>query len=108
MELTSRTEGNVSFLEIIGRFDSYEAPRVSSWFDSATHQVVVNLGQVSFVDSSALALLVKGLKRCRQNDGNLVLCSLQQPVRVIFELTRLDKAFDIYSTEEEATRALHA
>ena len=61
----------------------------------------------SFVDSSALALLVKGMKHCRQGGGDLALCSLQQPVKVIFELTRLDKAFGIYSTQDEAIQALH-
>ena len=63
---------------------------------------VVNLGGVSFMDSAALATLVLAMKRCRQAGGDLRLCNLQQPVRIIFELTRLDKAFDIYASETEA------
>jgi anti-sigma B factor antagonist len=107
MELKSHIVNDISIVELSGRFDSYEAPRLTTWFEKATPKVVVNLSDVSFVDSSALALLVKGLKHCRQQGGDLALCSLQQPVRVIFELTRLDKAFGIYANEDEAIQALH-
>jgi anti-sigma B factor antagonist len=62
--------------------------------------VVVNLSGVTFIDSAALSALVSGLKRCRMGKGELYLCCLQQPVRVIFELTRLNRAFTIF--EEEA------
>lgn len=66
---------------------------------------MVNLEQVNFVDSTALATLVQGMKRARQQGGDLYLAHLQPPVRMIFELTRLDKAFAIYASEEEAVRA---
>lgn len=107
MELKSHLVNGISVVELSGRFDSYEAPRLTSWFEGAGSTVLINMAQVSFVDSSALALLVKGLKHCRQQGGDLALCSLQQPVRVIFELTRLDKAFSIYPSQEEALQALH-
>jgi anti-sigma B factor antagonist len=106
MELKSHQIHDISVVELSGRFDSYEAPRLTTWFEKATSKVVVNLAQVTFVDSSALALLVKAMKHCRQQGGDLALCSLQQPVRVIFELTRLDKAFGIYPSEQEALRAV--
>lgn len=107
MELKSQLAGDISIAQLSGRFDSYEAPRLTSWFEQANSKVIVNLTDVSFVDSSALALLVKGMKHCRQRGGDLALCGLQQPVKVIFELTRLDKAFTIYPTQDEAVKALH-
>jgi anti-sigma B factor antagonist len=107
MELKSNVVDGISIVELSGRFDSYEAPRLTTWFEQASNKVVINLAEVTFVDSSALALLVKGMKHCRQQGGDLALCSLQQPVRIIFELTRLDKAFGIYSTQDEAVKALH-
>ena len=45
------------------------------------------------------------MKRARQRDGDLRLCCLQRPVRMIFELTRLDKAFEIFAGEDEAIQA---
>jgi anti-sigma B factor antagonist len=107
VELNSRTENGIRVLDISGRFDSYEAPNVTNWLNDAPSFVVVNMQQVGFIDSSALAVLVKGLKRSRQEGGDLILYGLQQPVRVIFELTRLDKAFQIFATQDEALQAAH-
>jgi anti-sigma B factor antagonist len=106
MELRSRTVNAVTVLDVSGRFDAHTAADVAAVLEKAARgtpaKIVVNLGGVSFMDSTALATLVQGMKRCRQARGDLRLCNLQQPVRIIFELTRLDKAFDIYSNEAEA------
>lgn len=110
MELKSRTAQNNTILELDGRFDAYNAPTVDQWFEkldtTATQNIIVNLIGVEFIDSTALALLVRGMKRARQNDNDLVLCGLQGPVQTIITLTRLDKAFNIYENEEEALKAL--
>ena len=45
------------------------------------------------------------MKHCQQKGGNLHLYGLQQSVRIIFELTRLDRAFEIYNEEDEAINA---
>jgi anti-sigma B factor antagonist len=112
MELKSRSEGQVKILELSGRFDSYTAPQVRQWLEEAADQgsaqLVLNLSGVHFVDSTALATLVQGMKRCRQLRGDLRLCCLQQPVRMIFELTRLDKAFEIFASEEAAVQTFDA
>ena len=111
MELNSRLtpDGRVAILELTGRFDAFVAEAVSNWFfdviGSGSSQLVANLAKVTFIDSTGLAVLVDGLKRCRQQNGNLHLCNLGQTVRVIFELTRLDAAFEIFSEEQEAVAA---
>ncbi len=73
--------------------------------DAGEAQIVVDLGGVSFIDSSGLSALVLGMKRCRENEGDLRLCRLQTPVRMIFELTRLHQAFEIHGDEGAAVRA---
>jgi anti-sigma B factor antagonist len=45
------------------------------------------------------------LKCTRESNGDLRLCSMQQPVRMIFKLTRLDKVFEILPSEQEAVQA---
>lgn len=104
MELTYRREGDVDVLEIRGRFDAHGTPMVARWLGERldASNVVVNLQGVVFIDSAALSILVKGLKHCRQNKGDLYLCGMQQAVRIIFELTRLDQAFPIFEKEQEA------
>ncbi|MEL6148080.1 MAG: STAS domain-containing protein [Chloroflexota bacterium] len=110
MDMTHRTHNGVDILELSGRFDAYEVPEVTRWMDDNPNakNMVVNLQGVGFIDSSGLATLVKGLKRCRRNGGDMYLCNLQQAVLIIFELTRLDKAFNIVADETAALNTLKA
>ena len=98
MEFKTRVVSDVSVIEIAGRFDMNTVPPITAWLDqviaSPPAQIVVDLADTTFVDSTALATLVHAMKRCRQGKGDLHLCGLRQPVYMIFELTRLDKAFN--------------
>lgn len=109
MELKLRFADNVKILELAGRFDTYTAGEVRQWIDEVTVEepanIVVNLQGVDFVDSTALATLVQGVKNCRQHNGDLRLCDVKQSVRMVFELTRLDRFFEIYPQEAEAVKA---
>lgn len=109
MELKTRLSDRTTVLELVGRFDSYESPAVLEWLTNVSEvpspQVVVNLARVSFMDSTALATLVHGMKRCRQQHGDLRLCGLQETTQKIFELTRLDKAFEIFPDEVLAIKS---
>jgi anti-sigma B factor antagonist len=67
--------------------------------------VVFDLSKANFVDSSFLGTLVAGLKKCTMNNGDLKIVGLQDPVRSMFELTRLFKIFDILDTVDEAIKA---
>ena len=108
MELKFRTDDDIDILKIEGRFDIYEALTLKKWLDTNNNnakQVVVNLEGVNFVDSAGLASLVQILKHCRQQNGDLHVCLLQPSVKIIFELTRLDKAFKIFDSEDKAISA---
>jgi len=67
--------------------------------------LVIDLSQVSFLDSRALATLVHTMKRCRAQGGDLYLCGPSQPVRMILELTRLHKALEIFPSQTVAIAA---
>lgn len=109
MKITSRFVGSAVVIVLSDRFDKLSAPAVAQALERASTgapaQVVVNLADVSFIDSMALATLVQGMKRCRQRAGDLYLCGVQPPVYMIFELTRLDKSFAIFVDERHAVQA---
>jgi anti-sigma B factor antagonist len=100
---------NIKIINLSGRLDSYTITASRKLFDEALEShppfIVVNMQTVNFIDSTALSALVQSLKRSRELSGNLRLCCLQQPVRMIFELTRLDKVFEIFLSEREAVQA---
>jgi anti-sigma B factor antagonist len=110
MKITTQQANSVTIVRVGGRFDAHEVPAVRTALSGATSQgsnkIVVNLADANFIDSSGLATLVQGMKHCRSAGGDLILCELRQPVRIIFELTRLDKAFEIFDAEAEAVKAL--
>jgi anti-sigma B factor antagonist len=109
VDILSTTNASIPVLHLTGRFDAHEVKPVAEWLqeqvDEKRYKLIVDLKGVNFIDSTALSTLVRGLKHCRERNGDLHLCALQQPVRVIFELTRLDKAFDIFASEGEAAQA---
>lgn len=67
---------------------------------------VVDLSRVSFVDSSGLGALVRLYKRVRLGEGDVRLAGVDPNVMQIFELTRLDRVFDIFPSSEEAAASI--
>lgn len=70
------------------------------------HAIVINLSKVEFIDSSGLGSLISILKLLTTQKGSLAFCEIQEPVKRIFTLTRLNQVFSIFPTEEEAVKNL--
>lgn len=68
-------------------------------------RLVIDLSAVSYMDSSGVATLVEALQQQRKHGGRMILCGLQQRVRSIFEIARLDMVFTIVESKEEALEA---
>ena len=68
--------------------------------------LVLNLDKVEFMDSSGLTVMISILKSLKGRGGYLVLCEVGAELTSLFQLTRLDKVFQIYSTSGQAVRAL--
>jgi anti-sigma B factor antagonist len=73
--------------------------------DDGSRKLLVDLGEVSYVDSLGLGALVASLKHARSVGGDLRLCALQDDVRTIFEMTRLNKVVTIHGTRSDALGA---
>jgi len=68
-------------------------------------QVVLDLSQTTFVDSSGLGILIACLKKVSATGGDMKLCGLNDQVRALFELVRMHRIFSIYNSRDEAVRA---
>jgi len=71
-------------------------------FEEGKNNLIVDLQDVRFVDSSGLGSLVSGFKNASARSGNLKLCGLQPQVKSMFELTRLHRVFEIFASADEA------
>ncbi len=102
MDTTTTTEQS-PVISVTGRFDAYSTPEIAGQFtelaDQGVNEIWVDLSGTEFIDSTALAELVKQMKRARANGGDLVLWRPSDPVRVILELTSLDLAFSLSNAE---------
>ena len=67
--------------------------------------VLVDLSKVTYIDSSGIASLVEGLQVARRQRGELALVAVNQRVRRVLELARLDKVFQIHADLAAATAA---
>jgi anti-sigma B factor antagonist len=95
-------------LTVSGEIDIATAPslreRLHAILGGDNRQLVVDLDDVGFLDSTALGVLVGALKRARTEGGEVRIVSTQPRVRKVFEITRLDSAFDLFDSVEEAVR----
>jgi anti-sigma B factor antagonist len=107
MNLKTETNGGIVVLSVREeRLDAHNSDElkleVNRLFESGTKNLLVDLKEVRFIDSSGLGVLVSGFKNASTHTGSIKLCSLQTQVRSMFELTRLHRVFDIYQTIDEA------
>src|SRR3984893_17803019 len=99
-------DSGVTVLAPTGRLDVAGAPAlkdaVSEAMKNGKPRLVIDMEGVSFVDSSGLGSVVAALKQVRTSQGDLRLAAPNQQVRVVLELTTLDRVFPYYATVEEA------
>jgi len=62
--------------------------------------VAVDLSQVKFLDSAGLMALVSGLKQAKTLNKGFSICSISPGIRMILELSQLDRVFDIFESVE--------
>lgn len=70
--------------------------------------VLLDLQGVTFMDSSGLGALVSSLKTVRSAGGQLYICSITNQVKMLFELTSMDRVFEIYPDQNTFSQAVLA
>jgi len=68
-------------------------------------KIVFDLSNLDFVDSSGLGTIFSCLRQVTASGGDLKLCAMSKQVHALFELVRMNRVFDIYTTKDEAINA---
>ncbi len=76
--------------------------KVQSAVDAGDRKVLIDFSDTGYIDSSGLGALVSLSKKLREGDGELRLAGLNEDLRTLFELTKLDTLFKIDASPEEA------
>jgi anti-anti-sigma factor len=74
--------------------------------DNKSHHVIVDLNQVTFIDSSGLGSFLSILRRLNSEGGDLKLSSMTKAVRSMFELVSMHKIFEIFNSTDDALHAI--
>jgi anti-anti-sigma factor len=92
------------------KLDTSVAPDLKSQFVVLTNEgithLVLDIGSVSFADSSGLSALLVANRLTRQNDGTFALCGIQTSVQKLLEISHLTSVLTIYATRQEAEAEL--
>ncbi len=109
LSLTTREADGKTIVSVGGEIDVYTAPKlrdkISDLVAAGAYDIVVDMQQVEFLDSTGLGVLVGGLKKVRAHDGSLRLVCNQDRLLKIFRITGLAKVFVIHETADEALAA---
>ena len=104
-KLTTRILGEVTVFDLSGRLEIGEGSvmlRETLQSTSAAAKVLINLTDVSFVDTSGLGELVSAHTRAQNAGTQLKLTGIPSRVEKLFQTTRLDRIFDVYDNEADA------
>lgn len=109
MEISQRSHGEITILDIVGEIDLYNAPElevtVRKLIAATKIQILINMAQVPFIDSNGLAKLIFTQRELKKVSGSLKLAALSPALLKIFEATKLDKVLAVFTSEEEALKA---
>lgn len=102
-----RRSGDAIVAVISGEIDLHNSPELRGDLlrfveEQKPPKLVLNLAQVPYMDSSAIAVLVESLQKLRRQGGKVYLTQLQPRVKGLLEIARLDTIFVITNTEDEA------
>lgn len=93
-------------LHLGGEIDVYNAYELRNEIDKAIekkhYHLIMDLKNVSYIDSSGLGVLVSAVKSLISHQGSLKLVELNEKIRSLTKLTGLEKFFEIYDNMEEA------
>ena len=109
LKVSPRSVDGTQVLDLEGEVDVYTAPllrqAIVDLVDGGAKHVLINLERVDYLDSTGLGILIGGVKRLKEQGGALRLVGPSARITRIFEITGLNKIFDVYATEQDALAA---
>ncbi|MBS1871631.1 MAG: STAS domain-containing protein [Acidobacteria bacterium] len=110
VKLSTRQVGDVTVIDAVGRITLGEG---ASTFRDAIRdlaakgdkKLLLNLSEVSYIDSSGIGELVSGFTTVTNHGGQLKLVGLTKRVKDLLQITKLYTIFDVYDTETSAVRS---
>lgn len=109
MELSTEKIGDVTVVSVLTEvLDASNTEEFRTGFASIlneSNKLIFEMSHVKLIDSSGCGTLLYCQKQLNKLNGALKLCGVQETVRTLFELIRIDRVIDIFDSKEEALKA---
>ena len=110
MDIREERKEGFLIISLEGRLDTNNSKifeeRVLNIIDQGETRFIIDLSQVDYVSSAGLRTFLLGSKRLSPSSGRIVLCSLQEPVREVFDIVGFYSIFSISNSQDEALKLL--
>ncbi len=108
LQIKIRKIDDIPVMDLSGEVDAYTCSRLREAMieviDDGGSDLVVNMKDVEYIDSSGLGTLVGGLKRVSERQGSIAVCGTNSQIKKVFDITGLVKVFPLFSDEQEAIK----
>ena len=110
VKLSTRQVGDVSVIDAVGRITLGEGSSalrdlIREMVKKDQKKILLNLGEVSYIDSSGIGELVSGFTSVTNGGGQLKLLNLNKRIKDLLQVTKLYTIFDVHETESTAIRS---
>jgi anti-sigma B factor antagonist len=110
MEITERRTADIVTLSLSGKLDPMTAKmfekNILTKIESGDRRFVIDLAQLDYISSSGLRVFLNAAKRLDTGNGKIVLCTLKDSVREVFDIAGFSSIFSIYGSHDEAIQKL--
>jgi anti-sigma B factor antagonist len=109
MELTEEKSGGITIISIIGKVDTTNYSELEKFsadiLNKNENKILIDCSQLEYIASSGLRVFLITLKHVKKVNGKLVMCSLNDFVREVFEMSGFSTLFNILPSREEALKS---
>jgi anti-sigma B factor antagonist len=106
MNISSREEGGITVVGVEGNLDTNTAPDAQQHLDGlqdeGVQKILVNFGDLDYISSAGLRVLLVTAKRLGASGGSLRICGLNETVSEVFEISGFSVILSVFGNEAEA------
>ncbi len=109
MEITEERRADVLIIRIIGKLDASTAKaledKILPIIASNQEKLVVELSQLDYISSAGLRVFLLAAKRMEESKGKMILCSLKDSVKQVFDIAGFSSFLSLAGSTEEAIKS---
>ena len=108
MEITERKQDDIHIFQLNGRLDSNSSPdledKIANGIESGSISMIMDFENLEYISSAGLRVILKTTKELNRSNGRLVLCSMADYVKEVFEISGFDTFLPIVPSMEDALK----